>query len=126
MKGLRERCEEVLLTCPAGTPDAIKLATEYRLEKRKEQCIKEISSPDNLYTARGLLLDFKDDAAVVKAILPALYKAVWLDTSELQREAPERLSLEAVWPIVVRALEIVDGWRNYEEMHVDGLLFSEA
>mmetsp|Transcript_123992 Transcript_123992/g.246900 ORF Transcript_123992/g.246900 Transcript_123992/m.246900 type:complete len:364 (+) Transcript_123992:99-1190(+) len=47
-------------------------------------------------------------------ILPRLYQAVFLDKPKFD-ELPDALSFEHLWPIVVRALELADGWSDLEE-----------
>lgn len=113
VKGLRDRCEAFLLKQPAGDPEALSFATKYGLERRREQCVKTFALPFNLHKHRQQLLEFKDDTKVVQEMVPALYKAVWLNSP---RAVPEKLTLEIAWPIVMRALELVDGWRSWEEM----------
>jgi len=47
-------------------------------------------------------------------ILPRVYEALFLEPPKLD-ELSSCLSVRALWPIVVRALELADGWRDSEE-----------
>uniref|UniRef100_A0A7S2HDZ9 BTB domain-containing protein n=1 Tax=Zooxanthella nutricula TaxID=1333877 RepID=A0A7S2HDZ9_9DINO len=51
-----------------------------------------------------------------KCVLPSLYRAVFLEQPDIA-ELPDALSIEHLWPIVVRALELADGWSDLEEAH---------
>ena len=51
-------------------------------------------------------------------ILPRLYEAVFLEKPTLADDALDRaLSVEDLWPIVVRALELADGWGDLKEKY---------
>jgi len=58
-------------------------------------------------------------------ILPRVYEALFLEPPKLD-ELSSCLSVRALWPIVVRALELADGWRDSEEVnyvhHPSGVL----
>jgi hypothetical protein len=53
----------------------------------------------------------------VTEILPYIYWSVFLDLPDTKEEAPSHLSVEALWPIVVRSLELARGWSDLAEVN---------
>lgn len=62
--------------------------------------------------------DEGEHALFLALILPQLFAAVGLERpkQEFYDDKPDCLTIDHLWPIVVRALEIADGWRDLQEI----------
>lgn len=160
IKGLKIRCEKVLMELPASDFDALEFATKHGLEKRRKQCLTEIASHPYKHRERihelmnvrtpeesddeeehneqgeaeeshsNMAVDTSRDAAEGEAdaskeageenqqffmtsVLPWIYHDVLLPEPD---DLPTRITVEALWPIVVHALEMAHGWNDLEEI----------
>ena len=55
----------------------------------------------------------EDEDNYISLFLPAIYAAVHLDQP---KKLPKRLDVDALWPIVVQAMEMAHGWRDFQEI----------
>eukprot|EP00931_Biecheleriopsis_adriatica_P047474 TRINITY_DN27371_c0_g1_i1.p1 TRINITY_DN27371_c0_g1~~TRINITY_DN27371_c0_g1_i1.p1 ORF type:complete len:318 (-),score=71.91 TRINITY_DN27371_c0_g1_i1:24-950(-) len=116
MDGLKERCERFLLSRdfhkPKVVQDGLTSAIRYNLESLRDRCVTSIA--DSIFVHRGALIEYLHDASVMSVLLPKVYQAVGLQLPE-QLADPGKLTVEVLWPLVIRAVEAMYGWRGLEE-----------
>lgn len=123
IEGLTARCEQYLLNqVPVSHTrsfvamqkshimECYQLGVTYRLSKLQAKCAGEIGSLAFEY--RYELKQLSGNDAFVKEILPKVYEEVGLSMPEF---APsEKINVEHLWPLVIRALEAMHHWGTLE------------
>ena len=104
VKGLKRRCEDFFMTLPPGV-GALRQALDYSMVRRRDQCMAYIVNEENIGNHAEQLSQFADEPAVMQQLWPAIFKAVRLNPPA--EPITEDLTKSALWPIVVRALQVV-------------------
>lgn len=115
--GLTQRCEKFLLDKfgdifrKPDPVDTLRLAVEYRMQALQKKCSNVIAG--DVYKYREALPQFSEEPTVMSIALPSLFKAAGLQPSGRLGEATPMP--KEYWPLVLRALEAMYGWSDFEE-----------
>eukprot|EP00929_Paragymnodinium_shiwhaense_P080060 TRINITY_DN41731_c0_g1_i2.p1 TRINITY_DN41731_c0_g1~~TRINITY_DN41731_c0_g1_i2.p1 ORF type:complete len:310 (+),score=55.55 TRINITY_DN41731_c0_g1_i2:47-976(+) len=127
INGLTRRCEKflqiTLAKCKKEDVMAkLDLATEYNLEGLKEAVANKMG--DDIYEYRNILAKFLDNDKIMRTVLPKLCKAAGLKPPTLPPAEP--IDMACLWPFVVRAIEVMRGWKSPKDIEKQRALFEKV
>lgn len=96
---LQRACEQYRLQQPVDA-EALKIAVQFRMAKRVEQCLGVISQ--DLGKCVCALGEFTDDPSIMEALWPVLFKAAGL--SPPAEPLPVAPSVLQLWPVIQTAV----------------------
>ena len=111
---LEDACEQFLLSESPVSPEALKTAVEFNLERRVAQCTEAILQDIRAHVM--CLQQVADHDGIMAKFWPAVFQAAGVRTSEPISGRP---SMETLWPLIasaVHAFETTMGRREFNRL----------